>query len=85
MVVASGRSSGSTSVSEPSRFLDQNSGWSWKLFFAGSKASFTATGIAPDLHRTSLLTPLQGTKYSANVGDQTSDSKLDYAQGYQQG
>jgi hypothetical protein len=84
MVVVSGRSSGSTSVSEPSRFLDQNSGWSWKLFFAGSKASFTATGIAPDLHRTSLLTPLQGTKYGANVMGATVPSKLDYAQSYQQ-
>ena len=29
---------------------------------------FTATGIAPDLHRTSLLIPFCGNQYAANVG-----------------
>jgi hypothetical protein len=41
----------------------------------------TATGIAPDLHRTSLLIPIPiiieaGTKFVANVGESSTGSKF---------
>ena len=39
-----------------------------RLTFDDSRKELTATGIAPESHRTSLLIPLEaGTKYAANV------------------